>query len=497
MATPMSVVNTSSGALRGRPDTNGVTAFLGIPYGGSTAGTNRFRPPTAPSAWSGVRDASALGPSSPQSVLPAEAMAMFGGAPEPSLSEDCLVLNVWAPSPGDAGLPVLVYFHGGGHAMGSGSWPAYNGAAMAARGAVVVTVNHRLGILGYLALGDVLGPEYAASGIVGMLDLVAALEWVRDNIAGFGGDPANVTVFGESGGGSKVVTLMAMPEARGLFHRAAVMSGWYGLRCVTRDQAGAATDRALSLLGLTRERAQEVLEMPADRLVDVSATMGGIDSGLEPMIDGVHLTGQPIDAVRTGAAPDVPMVVGSTRDEYVMVLAAQPGAGDDEGALAYLRGQFGAGVDDVIDSYRARRPGIGARDLHIAIATDGNVRIPAIRLAEARLGAGGAPVFMYRFDWPSPLDPSLGAAHGLDVPFVFDTADTAAVTGKGADRASLAEDLCGSWVRFAAGGQPVMTSGLRWPAYTLAGRSTMLFDVPSTVADDPGGEDRAAWSGVL
>lgn len=492
----MSEVTTAAGRIRGRGLPNGASAYLGVPYGAPTGGPNRFRPPAPPEPWSGVRDATSFGPSAPQTVIEqAEPLLMFGGIPEASVSEDCLYLNIWTPGPGSH--PVFVYFHGGGHTMGSASWPVYDGAAMAARGIVVVTVNHRLGVLGYLALEDLLGGDYASSGANGVLDLVASLEWVRHTIAAFGGDPGNVTICGQSGGGSKVATLLAMPSAHGLFHRAAIMSGWFGMRGATRDEAGAVTSRVLRHLDLPDERAHELLHIPVARLAAASDALGGIASGLVPMIDGRFIASQPIDAVRAGSP--VPLLIGSTRNEYSLFLRfVVMGMGGEplDAALAFLRSTFGAEIDGVIEAYVRTRPGADRYAVYEAVATDGHVRIPAIRMAEAMQGRD-APVFMYRFDWPSPMDPTLEAAHGLDLPFLFDTVDTAPITGQGPQRAALTADICGAFTAYARDGRPLVPSGETWAPYDTRERATLLFDVPSRIKLDPRAEERIAWDGIV
>ncbi|MCU1691916.1 MAG: Carboxylesterase type [Frankiales bacterium] len=485
-------VLTTAGPVRGRTTPDGVHAFLGIPYGGPTGGEHRFRPAPPVQPWTEVRDATAFGPSCPQPVDDSPealaGMALFGGTAEPSVSEDCLVLNVWTPAPDDGARPVLVYLHGGGHAIGSASWPVYDGAALAGRDAVVVTVNHRLGVLGYLRLDHLLGPEYAASGACGVLDLVQALEWVRDNAAAFGGDPANVTIAGESGGGSKVAALLTMPAADGLYARGVVMSGWFGLEGATPQQAEGVTAQVLAQLGTSPE---QLLTLPVEELVAASAALGGIYSGLLPVVDGALLVDQPLTAVAAGRVRDVPLLVGSVRDEYSMFLPMIAGP-DEPAQLAYLRTVFGESVDDVLEQYGRCRPDLDPARLRVAVATDGHVRLPAVALAEAQSGAGGQ-AWMYRFDAESPLDPSLGAAHGLDIPFFFDNLGTAPAAGTGPERQALAGVMADAWVAFGRGA--LQLGDEAWPAYTAADRSTALLDLVCRVEQDPGRAERQAWQG--
>ncbi|MCW2525260.1 MAG: Carboxylic ester hydrolase [Pseudonocardiales bacterium] len=484
----MTETRTTNGRVRGVRAPDDSLSFLGIPYGRA----DRFRAPAPAADWDGVFEADQFGPSCPQPTMPGAeseaALALFGGIPEPSMSEDCLVLNIWTASltPSSA-RPVMVYFHGGGHATGSGSWPVYDGAALARRDAVVVTVNHRLGILGYLYLAHLMGPEFAASGAAGMLDLKLALEWVRDNIAAFGGDPANV--------GSKVAALMAMPSASALYHRAIIMSGWFGLEGKLPAEAETLTAQALELVGLDAISLAEALSMPVERLIAASAQMGGIDSGLNPVVDGSIIAAQPIDAVRSGSASDRPLIIGTVRDEYSMFLpfiAMFAGGPPDQAKDRYLRQTFGERTEAILDRYSAARPDQSIEQLRVAVATDGNVRMPALAFADAYSEAGGT-VFVYRFDFESPLDPSLGAAHGLDVPFAFDTVNRAPVAGSGSTQKALASQMSSAWVAFARTGRPE-TGAVEWPAYTSAQRMTMLFGAHSSVGQDPAGSERRAWT---
>ena len=297
--TDATVVKTTAGAVRGARD-GGIEIFKGIPYAAPPVGPLRFRRPAPAAPWDGVRDALEFGPSCPQPPERPE-----GWAPEPSLSEDCLYLNVWTPGTGEGERrPVMVWMHGGGYSIGSGSWPVYDGTALARRGdTVVVTLNHRLGILGYLHLKELAGPEFASSGNAGMLDLVAALEWVRDNIAAFGGDPGKVTIFGESGGGAKVSTLIAMPAARGLFHRAAIQSG-PGLRVKPPEQAA---ELARTIAGEICGGAFDLQKMqaaPVERLREAQGKLGrSAVFAFSPVLDPEVIPEHPGDAIRNGTAP--------------------------------------------------------------------------------------------------------------------------------------------------------------------------------------------------
>jgi para-nitrobenzyl esterase len=503
MSVPL--VETPSGAVRGTT-VAGVHAFKGIPYGADPTGPRRFRPPEPPEPWTRVFEADAYGPTSPQPPRPTW---QLDDPPEPPTGESCLVLNVWTASL-EGTKPVLVWLHGGGFSTGSGSLPWCDGSALAARGdVVVVTLNHRLGLLGFLDLGAVAGEPFAAAGHAGMLDLVAALEWVRDGIAGFGGDPGRVTVFGESGGGGKVCALLAMPAATGLFHRAAVQSG------VFLDGPG--------MLGQTSGRSQEIatlaveqlggidalLAAPVERLLAVQQTIerthrpgsGGV-MPFCPIADGRVLTDHPHAALAAGASADVPLLIGSNRHETTLFLwladagfRADPlGWSPSEAEVVErLAGYAGGRTEHLIDAYRGLHPGISNRDLTIAISSD-NMRIGALRVAEAKLRGGDAPVYVYRFDWESPVHGgALGAAHGFEIPFVFDTTDRRAATREGAGRERLALEMSGAWASF-AGGEPVVHGVGGWAAHSLARRETMVFGTRTRSVDDPGREERLAWT---
>ncbi|MBO9718058.1 MAG: carboxylesterase/lipase family protein [Pseudoxanthomonas sp.] len=491
------VAGTRHGRVRGSVE-QGVHAFRGIRYGADTAPT-RFQPPRAPQAWHGVADALAYGASAPQRGKEGQE----GG-------EDCLFLNVWTPGLGDgARRPVLFYIHGGGFDTGSGSSPLYDGSRLCVRGdVVVVTVNHRLNAFGYLYLGQLGDAGYAASGNAGQLDLVQALQWVRDNIAGFGGDPDNVTVFGQSGGGAKIATLMAMPAARGLFHRAWTMSG----QQVTAAGPRAATQRAqrfLETVGIDPAAADAVARLralPAERILD--GTSARDFSRIEdtrlyfgPVMDSEVLPRHPFwpDAPAQSAA--IPMVIGNTRDETRAFLGNDPQnfALDWDTLPARLeKNQFvDIRVDRVVDEYRRLYPQATASDVFFAATTAGRSWRGAIEELEARARQEHplAPTWAYQLDWGSPLDGGrFRAFHTLDIPLVFDNiGQPGSRTGNGADAQAMADAMSGALLALARHGDPNHAGLARWEPYSMARRQTMLFDVPATLADDPRGAERRFW----
>jgi para-nitrobenzyl esterase len=408
------------------------------------------------------------------------------------------VLDAWTPAIGDgARRPVLVWLHGGAFLVGSGGSPCWDGARLArAHDVVVVTVSHRLGALGFLHLAG-LGGGLADAGMAGMLDLLAALRWVREHAAALGGDPDLVTILGQSGGGVKVAVLTAMPAARGLFHRAVVQSG-PPTRVLTADVATGIALHTLRRLGVRPGSLDALRTAPLERLLAaqtqvIRASRRGLAGRgrrvYGPVVDGHHLPALP-DAT---APPDVPLLIGTTADEASIYLpeAAWVDRLDGLGPLAAAHALGGRRGGRVARAYRRR--GASPRERVVAMASDRALRIPSLALAERWTTQGGAPAFVYRFDWRTPVEGGrYGAAHGLDVPFLFDTLDAVPeVVGPAPPRA-LVDVVQGAWVAFARRGVPELP-GLSWPPYEPATRATMLLDVPSRLALDPGGAARRAW----
>jgi para-nitrobenzyl esterase len=491
------VAETRRGKLRGSLS-DGVAAFKGIPFAAPPFGANRLRPPAPVEPWDGVRDALAFGPKSPQVPYPpgiAEALQELVGA-----GEDCLTLNIWTSELGAAGRPVMVWIPGGGfefHATGATAF--YDGSRFARDGVVCVSISYRVGAEGFLYLGD-------GVANLGLLDQIAALEWVQENIGAFGGDPGKVTVFGDSAGAMSVATLLAMPRAKGLFHRAIVQSGTaHGVTSPgTAERIGRRLAELLSVAA-TREAIaatspERVLQAQARLRDDLLARpdpafWGEVAlSGLPwaPTVNGQTLPARPIDRILAGAAADIDLLVGSNMEEMRLFLLPD-GAIDritDE-ALPAMVAAYGLPAE-ALGTYRAAHPRASAGDLFSAVQTDWYWRIPAIRLADAHATTARAATYMYEFAWRSPqFGGRLGAAHGVEIPFVFDTLGLGTEPLLGRDPPqSLATAMHTAWVAFAASGD------CGWPRYDLAHRPTMRFDTASGVVDDPLAVALALWKGV-
>lgn len=505
------VAKTNAGRVRGTIE-RGVHVFKGVRYGADAA-MRRFLPPLPPSPWNGVQDAMHYGPGCPQR-----------GPLGKTAAEDCLFLNIWTPALRDGGArPVLFYIHGGAFDEGSGSSPLYDGTRLCRRGdVVVITVNHRLNAFGHLYLARLAGPEYADSGNVGMLDLILALRWVRDNIAEFGGDPRRVMVFGQSGGGAKIATLMAMPAALGagshsrtdgpagrLFHRAATMSG----EEITASGPLHATQRARAILEALRipaAQAPRVRELPLGRLVDALETVdpiighGGIYFG--PVLDERALARHPFYPDAPPLAATVPMIIGNTHDETRNLIG---GSDPDvfhltwQGLAGALAKSMRADIlpEHVIAEYRRLYPRASASDVFFAATTASRSWRPAIIESELR-AAQGSPAYVYQLDWRSPADGGRwGAPHGLDIPLVFGNLDTpvdlkGTRIGGGARSNRMSARMSDAFIAFARTGDPNIRALPEWKRYELPRRSTLLLDDEPRLADDPRGAERRLFGQV-
>jgi para-nitrobenzyl esterase len=498
------VVQTRGGALRGSLE-RGIHVFRGVPFAAPPFGPNRLLPPQRVEPWMGIRDALVFGPEPPQPRMPPEdaAAGMVWDPTEPG--EDCLNLNVWTPTLGTARLPVMVWIPGGMFEVGTGA--TYDGSRFARDGTVCVTINYRTGAEGFMLLPD-------GTPNLGLLDQIAALEWVRAEIQAFGGDPDNVTIFGESAGAMSVGTLLAVPRAAGLFRRAILQSGAAD-RVIDAAVAYGLSRSLAGLLGIPATHAA-FTDVAADRLVDAAAQLKkailadpdpetwGIDviaSALpwQPVVDGDVLPARPLERIRAGCAATIDIITGSNLDDWALFVAAN-GSFDrvtDEILAGPVRlhgfesaAAYGV-TPSMLQAYRAANPGAPAAALLAAIETDWWCRVPALRLAGAH-GGGPGRTYMYEFAWRSPVAGPMGACHALELPFVFDTIDLGPSQMLGGllgpePPQALATAMHGAWVAFAATGDP------GWPAYEPARRATMRFDVEPTVIDDPRAFERDLW----
>ncbi len=473
--------------------TAGVKEFKGIPYGASTAGRNRFMPPKKPAGWKGVRECLAHGQISPQA--PADlrsdyAMMIHWDYHPGGMGEDCLSLNIWTPGLKDgAKRPVLVSFHGGGFTTGSGNAIGYDGAQLARFGdVVVVTVNHRLATFGYTHLAD-LGapPEFAYAGVAGIMDLTASLEWVRDNIENFGGNPHNVMIFGQSGGGAKTSTMLATPAAKGLFHRAAVQSGSL-LKFVPRDRATQNAEALLKQLGISKSRIADLQKVSWQQLLEaqVAAGAGAPGLGNGPVLDGKYLTHDAFDPAAPSESAQIPLIVSTTLEDAALSLTNFNLSEADLKALIDKRYRTQGG--EILAMYRKYYPEKSPYLIQAMIFTDAGFRRSAIRQAELKAAQGQGAIYMYQWEWPTPaFGGRYGAVHGLDVSGSFREARD------GNDAARVADQLSSSWVAFAKSGDPNNARIPPWPTFDAKTRATMIFGTPTQLENDPRGEIRSFW----
>jgi len=504
-------VVTESGAVAGYVR-KGIFTFKGIPYADSTEGERRFLPPIKPKTWSGVRSCRQFGYVCPQAARTGWANdeeAFLFSWDDGVQSEDCLHLNLWTPATNDGRKrPVMVWLHGGGFAAGSGQeLLSYDGENLARRGdIVVVTLNHRLNVFGFLDLSKY-GEQYATSANVGMLDIVAALEWVRDNIAKFGGDPALVTVFGQSGGGGKVSALMGMPAAKGLFHRAIVESGSM-LRATDQEKSQQLADWIVAELGLTRDTIDRIRTLPYQKVLQAGQKVlrernpmpTGIPNfrkladrlGFAPVVDGNVLPAHPFEPQASALSADVPMIIGTTLNEFVTALNNPEYENMTSADLEQrVRAAFGDKAPQVLTAFRRRTPNAKPFDVWSRIAAS-SMRQSALAQAAAKAAAGGAPAYVYWFTWQTPiLDGRPRAFHCSEIAFVFDNTDRCEnMTGGVADARALAAIMSEAWIHFARTGNPNHAGMPQWPAFSASTSPTMIFDNRSRAENGPDADEQ-------
>lgn len=503
------IVETASGKVRGATH-EGIHSFKGIPYGASTGGKNRWLPPQPVQAWAGVRDALDYGPRAPQNERPATEPHLAWIRDTRATSEDCLVINVFTPGVNDnRKRPVLVYIHGGGFVSGASSAPGLDGHNFAKVGDVVlVTLNHRLNVFGHLSLAESADARYADAGNVGLLDVIAALQWVKQNIAQFGGDPANVSISGQSGGASKVAVLMAMPQAQGLFHKAIIQSASSLLRMATPDAAARNTHHLLAQLNIDAKNINALLDslvnIPAATLLAAMpkavAAAGRVDN-YRPVVDGRALPTHPFDPTAPTISANVPLMIGSCETEMTFPYsqAMENFSYTQEQALARVKNFVQ--VDDakakvLMDLYRQSRPNATPSDLWVAISTDHQYRRNGIRASGLKAAQGKAPSWHYLFTWKSPvLNGLLKSPHTICIPFSFGNVDIAeGITGKGADRYALQNQMMGAWHAFMKSGNPNHAGLPQWQPYDIKDHPTMIFDNACRLVNDPAREERIAIS---
>ena len=505
----MSTAQTTYGPVQGVQE-DALHIFKGIPYAAPPVGERRWLPPAPPEPWSEARDARNFGAAAPQNPPAIELLAAFDVSA--NTNEDCLTLNVWTPGLDDAKRAVMIWIHGGAFIIGAGSQGLYEGSPLAAKGdVVVVTINYRLGALGFLNLKEVTKGRIPSTGNEGLLDQAAALKWVRDNIAAFGGDPGNVTIFGESAGGMSVGCQLALPGSRGLFHKAIPQSGG----CHTanpKERMLRIAERFLFHLGIDGDSPDALRAVSSERLLEVQTAMSpvtDVDAALggmpfQPCVDGEILQQLPIEAVRAGSAAGVPVLVGSTLDEWKLLGPSDPSiyALDTAGLRERVAGVLGENAGRVAEIYEkaVSQRGVEATptEVFLALETDRVFRMPALQLAEAQR-QHDTPVFNYLFTWPSPaMGGMLGSCHALELCFVFGTIDATNsrdFCGSGPECDALEEAVQESWLAFAKTGSPGNPTVGDWPHYADE-RETMILGASSRIEEAPYEAERLAWEGV-
>jgi para-nitrobenzyl esterase len=499
-------VTTNQGIVEGYEE-EGLSIFKGIPFAAPPVGKNRWMPPQPCPAWDGVLDTTKFGNQAPQNDSMLDGI-MGTPAEQPLRGEDCLYLNIWTPATDSKSRPVMVWIHGGGFTIGAGSQPIYDGQYLASEGdVVIVTVNYRMGALGFMNLNEITAGKIPAKGNEGLLDQIASLQWVKDNIAAFGGDASNVTIFGESAGGMSVGALLAMPKAKGLFHKAIPQSG----ACHTalpKTVGVQVAETVLGLLGVSADDRDALMNLDEALLTEVQPKLSAVaaEKGLpgmsfQPVIDGEDLPCLPIDAIQDGFAAGIPIMAGSILEEWKLFSALDPGAANmTEETLSESVGKhFGQATNKAVEAYRAfladqDKPALPV-DVATAITTDRVFRMPAIKLLEAQKNHTSS-VYSYLFDWQSPLmNGAMGACHAVELGHVFGTYNKGGAEGffgegEAADKLSSITRM--AWLNFAKTGNPGIEG---WQAYDTATRSTMVLGDSSSVKSAPFDETRSLWDG--
>lgn len=505
------VAETSHGKIRG-VRSEGVNIYKGIPYAGRISGDRRFRRPAPLEPWTGVREALKLG-----------APSIQNSRGEPSPAEDCLFLNVWTPANDNQKRPVMFYSHGGGYVGGSGGSGGQDGANLARNfNVVVVETNHRLGLLGFLCLDEIAGPEYAGSGNMGMLDITAGLKWVHDNIDAFGGDPANVMIWGESGGGGKTSCLYAMPEAAPYFNKASIESG-PGVRMTTMATAAETTAMVLKELNISPDNWRKLLEVPAADLLAVQAKFTFVPPhidknapeihGFGPVVDGIVLPNHPFDPAAPEISRNKPLLTGWNEDEYAFFAMERHDVDsfkmDFTALQAKFEVQFGKDAHTIIDTYRKSRPDATAPDIYMAVNSITMMGLGSVDIAEKKASQRGAPVYLYNFGYksenniPGTTYP-MGTPHAMDITFKFDnevppkkdTQPRMSFAGNRPERFVASRHFAELWTTFARTGKPAAAGVPEWPAYDLNTRATMRIDTECQVINDRFSAELAMWRSI-
>jgi para-nitrobenzyl esterase len=502
-------VETAYGKVRGMRDA-GVNIFKGIPYAGKVSGERRFRQPAELEPWSGVRDALSLGAPAIQPPRPNE--------PQPA--EDCLFLNVWTPANDQRKRPVMFYNHGGGFVIGSGGKADQDGANLARNfDVVVVETNHRLGLFGFLYLDEIAGPEYAGSGNQGLLDIAAGMWWVHQNIAAFGGDPENVMIFGESGGGAKTAALYAMPDAAPFFNKASIESG-PGVRMLTREAAAQTTARLLQELNIAPKDWRKLLDVPAADLLAAQFKLPFVPpfqskrasgpGGFGPVVDGAVLPAHPFDPEAPGISHEKPLMVGWNEDEFTFFAWERKDASafnlDFAGLEDKLAAQYGTDAKLILETYRRAMPAAAPTDIFVAIASITMMGVGSVEIAEKKAAQNGAPVYLYHFGYKSEVkvpgtDYPLGTPHAMDITFKFDNETPAngpgELSGSRPERFIAAHQMAELWTTFARTGKPAARNVPEWPAYNLAARPALRIDTQCEVINNRYREELAMWRNLI